>query len=230
MGLCLMRMFFCRICCAGMMNVRAMYRFFDSPSMYRFPKLVATCFEIPAEPYRNRGVPRGIRHGHHAVDHLLQGREIRGVSRIAGLQNGQIFAILEDAEGSDALSEADSHLHARFVDRDVVHHAVRTRQIDVFEDAWRAGPREGVDLRVQVHLHVDKQRFACSHVAFALDSDRFQRDALRSRREFDDAACVVAFHAEAERTARENSMGRYRMPWGSRKISMPTPLISTTTA
>ena len=75
MGLCLMRMFFCRICCAGMMNVRAMYRFFDSPSMYRFPKLVATCFEIPAEPYRNRGVPRGVRHGHHAVDHLLQGRE-----------------------------------------------------------------------------------------------------------------------------------------------------------
>lgn len=83
---------------------------------------------------------------------------------------------------------------------------------------------------MQVHLHVDKQRFACSNVAFALDSDRFQRDALRSRRELDDAACVVAFHAEAERAARENSMGSYRMPWGSRKISMPTPLISTTTA
>ena len=185
---------------------------------------------IPAEPYRNRGVSRGVGHRHHAVDELLQRRQRDGVSGIRRLQNREFLVGLEDAERAKPLSEANSHLHARFVDRNVVHHAVGTRQVDVLEDAGLEGLCESVDVRVKVHFHVDKQRFACVHVAFALDSDRFQRDALRSRSEFDDAARVVAFHAEAERAARENSMGRYRMPWGSRKISMPTPLISTTTA
>ena len=225
-----MRMFFCRICCAGMMNVRATYRFFDSPSMYRFPRLVATCIEIPAEPYRNRGVARRVRHRHHAVDDLLQRRQRRVVAGLCRLQNVQSLVVLADAERSQPLGEADSHLHARFVDRDVVHHAVRTRQIDVFEDARRVGLRQSVDVRVQTHLHVDEQRFARGNVAFSVDSDRFQRDALRSRREFHDAARVVAFHTEAERAGVRIRLEAYRIPWGSRKISMPTPLINTTTA
>ena len=41
MGLCFTRMLFWRICCAGMMNVRATYRFFDKPSMYFLPSVVA---------------------------------------------------------------------------------------------------------------------------------------------------------------------------------------------
>lgn len=47
MGLCLMRMLFWRICCAGMMNVRAMYRFFDRPSMYFLPSVVAIYASLP---------------------------------------------------------------------------------------------------------------------------------------------------------------------------------------
>ena len=47
MGLCLMRMLFWRICCAGMMKVRAMYRFFDRPSMYFLPSVVTIYASLP---------------------------------------------------------------------------------------------------------------------------------------------------------------------------------------
>lgn len=173
---------------------------------------------------------RRVRHRHHAVDHLLQSWKLGVVGGVVGREHVDFPAGLPHAERANAVCEANAHLDARFVDGDVVHHAVGTRQIDVFEDAGGQRLRERVDVRVQLHLHVDEERFSRGNVAFPLDSDRFQRDALRGRGELHDSTRFVAFHAEAQRTTVESGKRGNRMPWGSRKMSIPTPLISTPTA
>src|SRR5690606_14476507 len=58
-----------------------------------------------------RGIARGVRDRDHGVDVVVR------------------------PQAQDLLAQLLAHAHARLVDRDLVDHRVRTRQVDVFEDA-----------------------------------------------------------------------------------------------
>ena len=63
----------------------------------------------------------------------------RGVARGVGDRDHRVDVVVR-AQAQDLLAELLAHAHARLVHRDVVHHRVGAREVDVLEDAGRVLP------------------------------------------------------------------------------------------
>ena len=100
--------------------------------------------------------------------------------------------------GQDLLGQLGAHTRAGFIHLHSIHHAVRPREVDELEEAWRELRARVDNLRREFSAHGDENSLACSNVALeyeerveGVDGDTLAGDGVVSAE-----GCFAAAKAE----------------------------------
>ncbi len=111
-------------------------------------------------------------------------RDLHG-SRAARIRNGDHdIDVVIRPDAANLFGEQIAHAQARLVHRDVVDDRIGTREVDIFENAWRVLRHRRALMRIEASVFVDEHRLAGPDVAHARKAEHVERDALRGQHVF----------------------------------------------